>query len=246
MSYDELAATLDRTVETIKDVAENKLGLNIDGKSKILYNAKRDVENREYWKQLEGQFTEEELRLFVYHWGLIYDQFREDITHTEELQIVELIKLMIMGDRNLSAQKDLADQIRAIKTTIENERSKDNPDNTVILSLERQIAGFYQANGLLTKEYHELVDEKNNIMKALKGTREGRLKNMEDSKESIVVWFRNAIDNRELRIRMGLSMEKMRLAMEAERERLGANYTYANGEIDRPFLCPDIVLKEEK
>ena len=40
---------------------------------------------------------------------------------------------------------------------------------------------------------------------------------------------------------MGLEMEKMRLASEAEKKRLAALHTYANLEVDRPFLNADTV-----
>ena len=245
MSYEEIANTLDRTVESVKDIAENKLGLNLEGRSKVLYNGKRDIENRAYWPQLKSQFTDSELSLFVYHWGLLFQQFREDITHSEELQIVELIKLEIISGRVLSQQKEMVQTISDLKNEVENEKSKNSPDIAKVMNLERQVAGLYATQANLSKEHRDLIQEKNTIYKNLKGTRDARLKNVEDSKDSIVGWFREAIDNRERRIRMGLEMEKMRLAMDKERERLGANYTYVDGDVDRPFLVPALVEKLE-
>jgi preprotein translocase subunit SecD len=241
MSYEELARTLDRTVESVKEIAENKLGLNIDGKSKILYNAKRDVQNRQYWPQIEKQFTEEEVDLFIYHWGLLFDQFKEDITHTEELQIVELIKLIILNDRILNAQKDMLDNINNIKSLIHDEREKDSPNLVDIVNLERQLAGYYAAQTNLSKENRDTIEEKNTIYKNLKGTRDQRTKNIEESKESIIGWFRLALENRDRRISMGLEMEKMRLAMYKEQERLSKFHTYVDGDIDRPWTTPAIL-----
>jgi hypothetical protein len=37
----------------------------------------------------------------------------------------------------------------------------------------------------------------------------------------------------------GIEMEKMRLAMEKEKERLSAFHKYDDGIIDQPFLTPD-------
>jgi hypothetical protein len=245
-SYEDIAAKLDRTVESVKEIAEGKLGLNLDNKSKLLYNSKKDIENRPYWPQLQSQFTESELTLFVYHWGLLYQQFKEDITHSEELQIVELIKLEILSGRVLSDQKSIVESISALKTQVEDERDKPNPDLSMILNLERQVSGLYASQANLSKENRDLIQEKNTIYKHLKSTRSDRLKNVEDSKDSIVGWFRDAIDNRDRRIRMGRDMEKMRLAADKERERLGANYTYVDGDIDRPLLTPAIVEANNK
>jgi hypothetical protein len=39
----------------------------------------------------------------------------------------------------------------------------------------------------------------------------------------------------------GIEMEKMRLAMKKEGERLSAFHQYEDGTIDQPFLTPDTV-----
>jgi hypothetical protein len=36
-------------------------------------------------------------------------------------------------------------------------------------------------------------------------------------------------------------MEKMRLAMEKEKDRLSSYHTYADNTVDQPFLTPDTV-----
>lgn len=43
--------------------------------------------------------------------------------------------------------------------------------------------------------------------------------------------------------RYGIEMEKMRLAMNKERERLSALHKYDDGQIDQPFLTPDTVIE---
>ena len=39
----------------------------------------------------------------------------------------------------------------------------------------------------------------------------------------------------------GIEMEKMRMAMEKERDRLANLHQYEDGQIDQPFLTPDTV-----
>ena len=39
----------------------------------------------------------------------------------------------------------------------------------------------------------------------------------------------------------GIEMEKMRMAMEKEKDRLSAYHKYEDGVVDQPFLTPDTV-----
>jgi hypothetical protein len=41
-------------------------------------------------------------------------------------------------------------------------------------------------------------------------------------------------------------MEKMRLAMEAEKERLSEYLTYEDGQVDQPFLTPETTKEKGK
>jgi hypothetical protein len=43
--------------------------------------------------------------------------------------------------------------------------------------------------------------------------------------------------------RYGIEMEKMRLAMLKEKERLSQFHQYEDGQIDQPFLTPDTVIE---
>jgi len=79
------------------------------------------------------------------------------------------------------------------------------------------------------------------MLKDLKATREQRIKRLEDSKQTFIGWVRNLMSNPEARRQMGNDMEKMRLAMEVEKERLSEYHQYEDGKIDQPFLTPDTV-----
>jgi hypothetical protein len=77
----------------------------------------------------------------------------------------------------------------------------------------------------------------------MKGTREQRIKRLEDSKQSFTAWVASLIQDPERLKRYGIEMEKMRLAMDKERERLSAFHQYEDGQIDQPFLTPDTVME---
>jgi len=84
-----------------------------------------DLTRRPYWSELKLQFTEGELKLFQYHWARIISQFKDDVIPTEELQVVDLIKLELLMNRGLKYNKDNIEQISALEALISIERQRD-------------------------------------------------------------------------------------------------------------------------
>ena len=79
-----------------------------------LEKAQYDLTFRPYWIELQQQFTEDELKLFQYHWARIISQFKDDVIPTEELQVVDLIKLELLMNRALKHNKDNIEQLSLI------------------------------------------------------------------------------------------------------------------------------------
>jgi hypothetical protein len=84
------------------------------------------------------------------------------------------------------------------------------------------------------------------MLKDLKGTREQRIKAIEDSKQTFASLVKQIATDSEFRTRIGLDMEKMRLAAEHEKERLSEFHQYEDGTIDQPFLTPETLIKEQE
>src|SRR5690606_2220902 len=93
----EMASILNRDPQFIERTIENVL------KEQNLLGVEDDfdIRKRPYWKELKKQFNTAELNSFIYHWGKIIGQFRGDILHTEEVQILDAIKLQIMMEQCL-------------------------------------------------------------------------------------------------------------------------------------------------
>ena len=91
MSVEDMAAELDRDAESVKSFIKDKLGQSLQEKREIqaLYNLK----GKPQWRDIQDQFNKHELQMFEYHWGRIITQFRDDVLPTEELQIIDAIKL---------------------------------------------------------------------------------------------------------------------------------------------------------
>jgi hypothetical protein len=199
--------------------------------------------SRPYWTELKQQFTDEELDLFKYHWVRIISQFKDDVIPTEELQVVDLIKMDILMNRALKGNKENLEQIRTLEQLISFERGRD-PDQQnkeELFNLERQVASLKASQESLNKDYRELQTKKNSMLKDMKATREQRVKRLEDSKTNFVSWMTHLITNPEIVMEYGREMEKMRLAMEKEKERLSQFHKYTDDTVDQPFLTPETV-----
>lgn len=200
-----------------------------------------DIEHSQYWKDLVKQFDPEELESFQYHWENVLKQFENDsILHTEEFQIIDMIKYEILMNRLLIQETDVKRKIKQFETYILDEKKSplELQDKDSIANWEAQVAALYAATESLSKEYRALSVEKQKLLTGLKATREQRIKNLESSKESMAGWLRKMILDPQYRRDVGIYIEKMRIATQVEYERLSELHTYIDGQIDRPLLIP--------
>jgi len=239
ITIEDIAKKLDRDVESIEAFVKRKLKKGLSIEEEVAF----ELEDRPYWKELESQFTFEELELFKYHWTRIIAQFKDDVFPTEELQVVDVIKLEILMNRCLKSNKDNISEMGVIEKLIRDERAldKEQRDQDYLMNLERQMAALRASQESLNRDYRELQTKKAAILREMKGTREQRIKRLEDSKQSFTSWIAHLMQNPETMKQYGIEMEKMRMAMKKEEERLSAYHKYEDGQIDQPFLTPDTV-----
>jgi hypothetical protein len=242
MSYRQLAKALDRDPDSVEQFIKRKFKIGLSNEEEAQY----ELEDRPYWQNLKEQFTNEELVLFKYHWGRIISQFKDDVIPTEEVQVIDLIKLDLLMNRSLKSNKDNLEQVRILEGLIEEERSNtvELQDRDHIFNLERQAASLKASTEALGRDYRDLQDKKNKMLKEMKATREQRVKRFEDSKQSFTGWISYLMGNPEEIRKYGVEMEKMRIAMENEKVRLSQFHKYEDGMIDRPFLSPEIIMGE--
>jgi hypothetical protein len=241
MVVEDIAKALDRDVESVDSFIKRKLKKGISLEEAAAFS----LEDRPYYEELKQQFTEEELELFSYHWSRIIAQFKDDVFPTEELQVIDVIKLELLMNRCLKSNKDNIQTISLYEGLLKEERSKDKDQQDIdyILNLERQLASLRASQESLNKDYRELQTKKANMLREMKGTREQRIKRLEDSKQSFISWVAHLIQDPETMKRYGVEMEKMRLAMAKERERLSSYHKYEDDTVDQPFLTPDTVIE---
>ncbi len=239
LPVEDIAKQLDRSVNSVEEYIKRKLKIGLNTYEIAAYS----LEDRPYWIELKAQFTDEELELFKYHWSRIISQFKDDVFPTEELQVVDVIKLEILMNRCLKGNKENIEQINTYDAMIKDERSrdKDQQDHDYIINLERQVASLRASQESLNRDYRELQAKKASMLREMKGTREQRIKRLEDSKQSFTSWVAAMMQDPERIKRYGIEMEKMRVAMRKEQDRLAELHQYDDGTIDQPFLTPDTV-----
>lgn len=239
MTPEDIAKKLDRDVESVTQFIKRKFKKGLTNEEFAAYS----LEDRPYWVELKAQFTDHELELFKYHWSRIISQFKDDVFPTEELQVVDVIKLEILMNRCLKGNKENIEQINVYDQMIKDERSrdKDQQDTDYIINLERQVASLRAAQESLNRDYRELQAKKASMLREMKGTREQRIKRLEDSKQSFTSWVAAMMQDPERMKRYGIEMEKMKVAMGKEEERLASFHKYEDGTVDQPFLTPETV-----
>lgn len=246
-NYNKLTATsiakrLNRLVESVESFLkrEGLYGGSYDKETAY------DIINTEYWKEIKKQFNEEEQKLFLKSWNEITAQFKNtDILFTERLQMIDVVKLDVLMNRNLSEQAEIQKNIRDFQKMVEEE----NIDAENKAEIKMSIVSMYGTLKDMGKSYREMLEKKDKLWSALKATRSDRIKQIEQSKSTFSGWITELIKNDEERERIGLYIEKQRLATNKEMERLSQEHVYGeehHKEIDIPFLTPEVVMEKEK
>lgn len=244
MSPSEIAVALKRNVKTIaKYIKDNGMM-----KSYVTKPEDNTLAKTPYWRELSLQFDEQELELFEHHWLKVTNQFQDDVLHTEELQILDMIKMEVLMNRALTQQssvknrlRELEEEVSALKVVPLNLR-----DHDTIHGKEAQIAALYTSYESLNKDHMNMQKTKSDMLKNMKATREQRYRDIQNSKQSLMDWIKNLIENKDKRRQAGIEMEKMRLATNVEFERLSDYHEYGDGVVERPILNSKTVTDNDK
>lgn len=242
-----LAEEMGRRSESISDYITDHLGARPQVKDRFV------LKDRKYWPSIKQQISEVEAELFKYHWEKIIEQFNRDVIHTEELQIIDVVRQEILCDRSLKSQQDtaiaLAELIEALK--VAKALSKDLSEvqecaenDQVIFDTERQIAVMRAAADTLSKDYKTYLELKMKLFDKIKGSRHLRIAKIEDRKETFATLALRLRTDTGFAEKVSLDMEKMRLSMKMHLERLGDYHEYSDKKVDRPILNEDTVFFE--
>lgn len=207
---------------------------------KTARKAEKEIQSSIIWDDLKQQFTKEELDMFLYHWGRIVSQFKDDVLPTEELQILDTIKLDIMMNRILKTQQLTMRAISDLELKLMNET-----EMKLVENFNRQLGILRNSMDMRDGEYRELLTKKGAILSAMKATRDARIKDVESTKQNFTTWMRNISENKDIRREIGSYMEKMRIATNIELDRLSQYHRYEDGGVDQPILNSETIIEEE-
>jgi hypothetical protein len=161
-----------------------------------------------------------------------------------------MIKDLILHD--ISAQRAMVDRskiIRRIDQTekdIEKElRKEEDKDYELIAVLRSEISSLIAEKGSLSKEMLEFQVKKDAKLKDLKGSREQRFKQIEETKKNLSELIKE-LDTYKKRKSEGIYAEKMKIASEKIARDWNVPMKYEDGTYDKPFLSPEGEMEDQE
>lgn len=244
LSAEEIGRHLNRTSAPVKKFIdkENLKARNMTDDEHLLVH----LRGRYYYNELKKQMSAPEIIFFEHQWIDYFKQFGEDVTHTEEMQILEVIRTEVLINRGMEDRQEVMTNIERLNKLIDDEINKpaQMQDTQAIASFQTQLGAAYASKSAYINEHEKLLTKKERLLKDLKGTREQRKRNTEDAKTNFSAWLKQ-LDDIEVRKREGIDMEIHRMAADKAVEDLSDYHKYEDGTVDQPFLNADTVKDEE-
>mgnify|MGYP001265651335 CR=1 FL=1 len=244
LSIEEIASVLNRTVGPVQKFIdkENLKARNMTDDEHLLVH----LRDRYYYHELKKQFSDGEIIFFEHQWIDYFKQFGEDVTHTEEMQILEVIRTEVLINRGMEDRQEVMKNIERLNKLIDDEIRKPEvmQDTQAIASFQTQLGAAFASKSAYINEHEKLLTKKERLLKDLKGTREQRKRNSEDAKTNFSAWLKQ-LDDEQFRKREEESMEINRLAANKALKALSDYHTFEDGGVAQPFLNADTVKDEE-
>lgn len=245
LSIEEMAQFLNRTPDPVQKFIdkENLKARDMTDDEHLLVH----LRGRYYFGELRKQFNGPEIIFFEHQWIDYYKQFNEDVTHTEEMQILEVIRTEVLINRGMEDRKEVLTNIIRLNKLIDDEIAKPATiqNSQAIASFQTQLGAAIASKSAYINEHEKLLTKKERLLKDLKGTREQRKRNAEDAKTNFSAWLKQ-LDDTELRRREGINMEINRIAANKALTNLSDYHEYEDGTVDQPFLNADTLKEEEE
>lgn len=242
MSIGEIADAINRTEEPVRRYIDeqNLKARDLDDHAYLL----NDLRKRYYYNELRKQMTDSELIYAEHQWIDYFRQFNEDVTHTEEMQILEVIRTEVLINRGMEDRQDNIRRISTLEKLIDEEmnKPKDFQDTQALAAFHTQLGAAIAAKSAYINEHDKLLTKKERLLKDLKGTREQRKRNTEDAKTNFSMWLKALPEFME---QEGYEMEIQALAADKATERLSDYHRYEDGNLDQPIFNADTLMEDE-
>ena len=252
----QISVKLRRTEKTVKQFIEKNREFFTKSQAKEGSNAeiKKELQTTEWWARIKEEFSGRELKLFEERYLELMYQFtdKNKVLTTERIQIVQAIKFEILMSRNLVGRQEAVKEIIHLQKIQNDFMRKFGSDTSSMTDLERdyhlnletQIQAAKSTENAKTNEYVKLQNQHDDLMKALKGTRDQRIKEIESGEKNFLGLIK-MLQDREVQEKEGREMELTRIATERKLNQLGQLHKYIDGQYDRPILSADTVNLED-
>ena len=244
LSLQEMADNLNRSIAPVKKYIDKKnlKARDLTDQEHLLAT----LRGRYYFKELSKQMTEHEITFFEHNWVDFFRQFNEDVTHTEEMQILEVIRTEVLINRSMEDRQEIMENIETLNGLIDQEMSlePEQRDTNALAMFQTQLGAMIGSKSSYINEHEKLLTKKERYLKDLKGTREQRKRVADDAKTNFSMWMRE-LDNLEAKEAEGFDMEVQAIAAQKARQRLSEFHEYEDGEVDQPLLNADTILGDE-
>ena len=245
LSIEEIANNLNRTTAPVQKFIdkENLKMRNMPDDEHLLV----ELRGRYYYQELRKQFNDAELIFFEHQWIDYFRQFSEDVTHTEEMEILEVIRTEVLINRGMEDRQEVMQNIERLNKLIDDEMEKPSAmqDTVALASFQTQLGAAISSKSAYINEHEKLLTKKERLLKDLKGTREQRKRNADDAKTNFSSWLRQ-LDDKDLRKKEGFDMEVHRVAAEKALDKLSEYHEYEDGVVDQPILNADTLIEDEE
>lgn len=250
----EISKKINRDPESVDKWIEKNIGKTEEQKEEI--ELQNELRGTPYFRELKRQFDEEDIEIFEMHWQNLWKQFKNDVFHTEEMQIMDLCKIEVLMNkirRDSKSDENRRDDLSYLLSEEMKRQPMDDEDarerSERIMNINRQLDSISQATSSREREYKDYLKEKNNMLKTLKGTRDQRIKDIESSKDTWPGLIKKISGDHDFRDKMKEMWAKVWMATEKKKIELAEPIEYEDGRMDSPVLRPedfDRRLDEEK
>jgi hypothetical protein len=196
------------------------------------------------WESWKHTYTAPEIKMAEYQWVKLYKQFRGDMLHSEETQVFKLIDIEILIQRGMKEKKDSLEEIEKLEREIaETRKTVGKNERQQVIELQQIISSLKSARAANDKSYNDLLGRHRELMIQLKGTREQRIKQIEEGKKTFFDWIK-ALNDDDYRAAESRRAELFTVAMQKEKTRLSNYHTFDDGMVDQPVLSSDTILDD--
>ncbi len=204
------------------------------------------------WKKWQKQFSEEELEQFSCKYVELMGQFQE-ITSTEDMQIISLITNEILHDRVLVAKREIVADMDITRGLLDGawaRKGLEKKEDKIALlmdyidKLHVDLETYKAQDKELTVELKTYQERMDKAFQSLKATRDQRFKVNENSTRNFLGMLAQLSIETDQK-RASEEMLIVYLATEKEKLRLGKPHKYEDGIIDRPLLTEETIDMED-